>query len=155
MKNVLIALDYDPSAEKVAETGFLLAKSMGGNVTLLHVLADPTYYASMGHIVIMGFSGHLDTNNIPLEKMGDPEKISSLFLEKAKQQLGDINIQTLAIDGDTAEAILNTANDLHIDIIIMGSHSRRWHENKAMGSVTEFVLKRTTIPVIIIPTGKQ
>jgi hypothetical protein len=31
MKKVLIALDYDPTAQKVAEVGFSLAKTMGGH----------------------------------------------------------------------------------------------------------------------------
>ena len=37
MRKVLIALDYDPSAQIVAETGFSFAKTMGAAVTLLHV----------------------------------------------------------------------------------------------------------------------
>ena len=40
MKKVLIALDYDPTAQKVAETGFSLAKTMGAEVILLHVISD-------------------------------------------------------------------------------------------------------------------
>lgn len=35
MKNVLIAFDYDPSAQKVAETGYLMAINMNEKVILL------------------------------------------------------------------------------------------------------------------------
>lgn len=38
MKKVLIAVDYDPTARKVVELGFSLAKSMGAEVILLHVV---------------------------------------------------------------------------------------------------------------------
>jgi nucleotide-binding universal stress UspA family protein len=79
---------------------------------------------------------------------------SQQFLEKSKHHLGDDSIQTLIKDGDCAEAILKTAKDLHIDIIVMGSHSRRWLENIVMGSVTEKVLHHTSIPLLIIPTKK-
>jgi len=44
---------------------------------------------------------------------------------------------------------------LHADIIVMGSHSRRWLENIVMGSVTEEVLHHTSIPLFIIPTKKH
>ena len=57
MKKVLIALDYDPTAQKVAETGNLLAGSMNAEVILLHVISDPVYYSSMDYSPIMGFSG--------------------------------------------------------------------------------------------------
>jgi nucleotide-binding universal stress UspA family protein len=155
MKKVLIALDYDPSAQKVAEIGFSFAKTMGAAVTLLHVMVDPPYYSLIGHVTIMGFAGHLDKSKVPLEKIDNPEKLSQQFLEKSKLHLGDNNIQTLVKDGDFAESILKTAKDLKADIIIMGSHSRKWFENIIIGSVTERVLLYTTIPVLIIPTKKH
>jgi len=46
MKNLLIALDYDPTAQKVAEIGFSLAKTMNAKVTLLHVMADLIYHSN-------------------------------------------------------------------------------------------------------------
>ena len=155
MRKVLIALDYDPSAQIVAEIGFSFAKTMGAAVTLLHVLADPPYYSLIGRVTIMGFAGHLDKSKVPLEKIDNPEKLSQQFLEKSKLHLGDNNIQTLVKDGDFAESILKTAKDLKADIIIMGSHSRKWFENIVIGSVTERVLLYTTIPVLIIPTNQQ
>ena len=41
MKKVLIALDYNPTAQKVAEHGFELATAMKAEIILLHVI---TYY---------------------------------------------------------------------------------------------------------------
>jgi len=41
------------------------------------------------------------------------------------------------------------------DFIVLGSHSRKWLENIVMGSVTENVLRKTSIPLLIIPTKKQ
>lgn len=41
MKKVLIALDYDPSSIIVAKKGYSLAKSMGAEITLMHVIYDP------------------------------------------------------------------------------------------------------------------
>lgn len=32
VKRILIALDYDPTAQKVAETGYLFAQAMGAEV---------------------------------------------------------------------------------------------------------------------------
>ncbi len=77
------------------------------------------------------------------------------FLDKSKIYLGDNRIQTLLEEGNCAEAILRAANKISADVIVMGSHSRRWFENTAMGSVSEKVLQNTTFPVLIIPTKKQ
>jgi nucleotide-binding universal stress UspA family protein len=151
MKKVLIALDYNPTAQKVAETGFSLAKTMGAQVILLHVISDLVYYSSTEYSPIMGFTGFMDMGPLQLDSVDGLIKASHHFLDKSKQHLGDKTIQTLVKEGDFAESILKTANDLHVDIIVMGSHSRRWLEEILMGSVTEKVLHHTSIPLLIIP----
>ena len=154
MKKVLIALDYNPSAQKVAETGFSLAKTMGAEVILLHVMSDPVYYSSTEYSPIMGFTG-MDMSPVQLESIDGLKRASQYFLDKSKHHLGDDTIQTLVKEGDFAEAILESAKELHAEVIVMGSHSRKWMEKIVMGSVTEKVLNNTSIPLFIIPTKKQ
>jgi nucleotide-binding universal stress UspA family protein len=155
MKKVLIALDYDPTAQKVAETGYSLAKTMGADVMLLHVIADPVYYSSSEYSPIMGFDGFMNTGQFQLDSTDSLKKASLFFLDKSKHHLGDDAIQTLVEEGDYAESILKTAKRLHADIIVIGSHSRKWLENIVMGSVTEKVMHLTTIPLFIVPTKRQ
>jgi len=152
-KKILIALDYDPTAQKVAETGFSFAKNMGADVILIHVISDPAYYASTENITIMGFSGCKEIAPLPLDSAG-LKKISEQYLAKSKLHLGDKTIETIVKTGDIAESIVTAAKSQHVDIIVMGSHSRKWLENLVIGSVTEKVLHYTTIPVFIVPTKK-
>ena len=49
------------------------------------------------------------------------------------------------------DTILETAKEIGADIVVMGSHSRRWLENILMGSVAEKVLRDTEIPLFIVP----
>ena len=155
MKKVLIALDYSPTAQKVAETGFSLAKAMEAEVVLLHVISDPVYYSSAEYSPITGFSGFMDMTPLQLESVDGLKEASLHFLDKLKQHLGDETIKTMVKEGDFAESILKAAKDLHADIIALGSHSRKWLENIVMGSVTEKVLNHTSIPLFIIPTKQK
>lgn len=152
MKRVLIALDYDPTAQKVAETGFSLAKTMNAEVTLLHVVSDPVYYSLTSYSPVMGFSRDIEADTHLFETEEGIRKATQNFLNQAKLFLGEETIQTLIKEGDFAEAILKAAKDLQAEVIVMGSHSRRWLEEILMGSVTEKVLKQTTIPLFIVPT---
>ncbi|HEX7584676.1 MAG TPA: universal stress protein [Prolixibacteraceae bacterium] len=154
-KKVLIALDYDPSAQKVAEIGYSLAKTMGAEAFLLHVISDPTYYSSAEHVTIMGFAGYMDTIPMQLDSIDGLKETAQHFLDKSKHHLGDENIQTLVAEGDFVESILKASKENHANIIVMGSHSRKWLENIVMGSVTEEVLNQTSIPLFIIPTRRQ
>jgi nucleotide-binding universal stress UspA family protein len=159
MKKVLIALDYDPTAQKVAESGFSLAKAMGAEIILMHVVADPVYYSSTQYSPIMGFAGYMDMGPLQLENTIDTsdtlKKLSQDFLDKSKHHLGDKTIQTIVLEGDFAESILTTAKEAHADIIVMGSHSQKWLEEIVLGSVTEEVLRQTSIPLFIVPTKKH
>lgn len=155
MKKVLIALDYNPTAQKVAEVGFSLAKAMDAEIILLHVILDPVYYSSTEYSPIMGFNGFLETGQMQLDSLPGLKQAALQFLDKSRHHLGDKSIQTLIKEGDFAESILQAAKEYHADIIILGSHSRKWLENIVMGSVTEKVLRNSPIPLFIIPTKKQ
>jgi len=155
MKTILIALDYDSTAQKVAAQGFSLAKSMDAHVILLHVISDPVYYSSTEYSPIMGLDTMMDLDPVQLENVDGLKKVAHNFLEKFKTHFGDKATQTVVKEGDYADCILKTANDKHADIIVMGSHSHRWLEEIVMGSITENVLHHTTLPLFIIPTKKS
>jgi nucleotide-binding universal stress UspA family protein len=155
MKKVLIALDYNPTAQKVAEEGYSMAKAMNAEVTLLHVTSDPVYYSSEEYSPIMGFNGYMETGQMQLNSVDSLKKASLHFLDKSRHHLGDKAIQIIVEEGEYAESILKAAKIIHADVIVMGSHSRKWLENIVMGSVTEKVLHLTSIPLFIIPTKQK
>jgi nucleotide-binding universal stress UspA family protein len=154
MTKVLIALDFNPTAKKVAEEGFALATTMGAEIILLHVIVDPIFYSSMESAPMMGYAGNMLITPSQTTSVEDVKKAAQQFLDKSKHHLGDDTIQTLVKEGDFAESILKAAKDSHVDVIVIGSHSRRWLDEVLMGSVTEKVLHHTTIPLFIIPTKK-
>ncbi len=155
VNKVLISLDYNPTAQKVAEQGYTIAKDMGAEVFLLHVISDLIYYTSEKYAPIMGFKGYLKTGPIQLQSTEALKTSSLLYLDKVRLHLGDKTIQTVVAEGAFDEIILKTAKNFQADMIVLGSHSRKWLESIVMGSVTEKVLKHSTIPVLIIPTRKK
>jgi nucleotide-binding universal stress UspA family protein len=155
MQKVLIALDYNPTAQKIAEAGYSLAKSMSAEVILLHVVSDLVYYSSTEYSPVMGFTGFMDMGPLQLDSIEGLKKASQHFLDKSKLHLGDDTIKTLVEEGDFADTILKCAKDFHADIIVMGTHSRRWLDEILMGSVTEKVLHQSSIPLFIIPTKQK
>jgi nucleotide-binding universal stress UspA family protein len=155
VKKVLIALDYNPTAQKVAEAGFSMAKAMKAEVVLLHVISDPQYYFSDEYSPIMGFKGYMDMGNLETINIAGLKTASLQYLDKTKSHLGDKSIVTVVEEGEFAETIIETAKKLHADIIVLGSHSRKWLENIVMGSVTEKVLHHSLKPLFIVPTKQH
>jgi len=149
-----MALDYDPTAQKVAEEGFSLAKSLKAEVVLLHVVNESANYSTPGHFPIMGYTGYVDVSPTVLESAEGLRIVALQYLDKIREHLGDKAIQLLVAEGDFADTILKSAEEVEADIIVIGSHSQKWLESILMGSVTEQVLKDSTIPLYIIPTKK-
>jgi nucleotide-binding universal stress UspA family protein len=153
MKKVLIALDYNPTAQKVAEVGFGIAKAMGAECMLIHILSSPIIYTSVNYDPIMGFSGFEALENYQL----NTELLSNSalkFLEKVKLHLRDTTIKILVKEGEFDQEIVAAATIFNADLIIMGSHSQKWLEKILVGSTTESIIQISTIPIVIVPTKK-
>lgn len=152
MKKILVALDYNPSAQKVAEMGNELAKAMNAQMTLLHVVSDITYYSSLNYSPIMGFEGFNSPGMLDTDTIAVIKKAAQDYLDKSKSHLGDPTIETAVRNGEFGQTILDTAEEINADIIVIGTHSKRGLEKILMGSVAESVFHHSTIPVFIIPT---
>ena len=153
MNKVLIALDYNPTSQKVAELGYAFAKSMGAQVILLHVVSEPLYYSSRVYTPIMGFGGFEEIDYVQPDVIGEIITHAYRFLNLVKIHLDDETILTEVIEGDVVDVILDTAKYAKVNAIVMGSHSRKWLEEIVLGSVTKNVIHQTTIPMFIIPTN--
>ncbi len=144
-KKVLIALDYDVTSKKVAEEGYSLAQSMNGETILLHVISElPVYYSESNY-----------SHEFSVDMMGDLNKTTKVFLDKAKKHLGDDAVQIVLKEGEIADTILKTAKDMDVDIIVMGSHNHKWLESIILGSQAENILTNSPIPVLIVPIKKK
>jgi nucleotide-binding universal stress UspA family protein len=155
MKKILIAIDYNPTAQDIVEKGYSLAKSMNAEVTLLHVVADYTYYSSLDYSPIMGFDSFSNLGMLQANTVTELQNAATEYLEKTKLHLGDPAIKTMVKDGDSGDAIVDASKDLNADVIVMGSHSRTGLDKILMGSVAEKVLRHTTVPLFIIPIKKE
>ena len=91
MKKILIAIDYTPSAEKVAETGYALATALKAEVAIIHVITEAAFYA-MDYSPIMGYNGGYTTGTIEMAE--DIKKEAENFLAASVKHLGDNSIAT-------------------------------------------------------------
>jgi nucleotide-binding universal stress UspA family protein len=152
MQKVLIALDYDSNSNDIAKIGHDLAQKMGAHTIFLHVLADQTNYSAMQFDPMMGMGGY-DYN--VFANVVDTESYTNAgysYLEHLKKHLKDESIELLVKIGDASDEILANAANTQSDLIVMGTHSKKWLEKVLVGSVAESVLKHTKIPLLVIPT---
>ncbi len=151
MKKILIALDNNVGAQKVAAGGYELSEALHAHTILMHVTSDSTYYSSLNYSPIMGFDAYSTSDVEQTNAVDELKRTAQDYLDNAKLSLGDETIETVLKEGDYAENILQTAKEVNADIIVVGTHSRKGLDKVLLGSVAEKVLRHSTIPLFIIP----
>ena len=62
-----------------------------------------------------------------------------------------VEVTPLLIQGPTVETILKQAEKLEVDAILVGSHGRGAVYKLLVGSVSEGLLHKTKIPLVVVP----
>ena len=141
-KHILIPTDGSDLSRKAILYGVQLAKESGAKVTGLTV-TEPYQPAGM------------DTVFIPIDQ-GDYEEQSRLLSEKAMEQVkmaanaAGVPCETVReVHDQPYRAIIDAAQALGCDLIVMASHGRRGISALLLGSETAKVLTHSTIPVLV------
>jgi nucleotide-binding universal stress UspA family protein len=143
-KHVLIPTDGSAVARKAVKAGVALAKELGAKVTAYYAMDVIQPYA-------FGDGYILDTSTLlGIDKRA--KELAQKYLgevEKAAKAAG-VPCQTLMTKpGTPAEGIIAAARTRKCDVIFMASHGRGEFASLVLGSVTQKVLARSKIPVLV------
>lgn len=154
-KNILIATDLTPNSEHAFKHAVLLARQSKAKIHLLHVVPEIDAGFRSYISAVMG-EGKLESFESQHEHQAHAE-IKRELEEFAREELADYpedfaNIAGIEVlHGHTVSQILRQAEQLDADIIVMGTHGKGALEHSFLGSVAEKILRRSKIPVFVIP----
>ena len=137
-RKILIAVDESAFAAHAADVGFELARSLGAEVALIHVV-DVSAFASP--------EGGYPAGEIIALAEQDGRRLLAGFRQRVSiQPLPHEFIQV----GKPATEIVEAAKDWPADLIVIGSHGRRGVERLLLGSVAEAVMRHGACPVLVV-----
>jgi universal stress protein A len=141
MRKILVPVDFSSSSNKA----FLYAREMAdcweGDLHLVHVL-DTDFLSGAVHITIEP----LDESVAKWKKRAE-DKLKATYHDKEGSELtGEIHIR----EGKPHEEILKLADELEVDMIVIGSHGRQGLERTIFGSVAEKVTRMSKVPTLVI-----
>ncbi|WP_291246736.1 universal stress protein [Flavobacterium sp.] len=138
MKKIVIAVDNDPTSEKIALNGFQLGLQLNAEMALLSVV-DLTMLITESDVIPKEFADIT---------INDYKKNQQILVDTVFK---DYKVRTYVEEGIPHEVILNVAKEWDADIIVLGTHGRTGFSHLIMGSVAEKVIRHSEIPVFIIP----
>jgi nucleotide-binding universal stress UspA family protein len=143
LKNILVATDFSPVAEKALRYGRELATRYGATLHVLHVADDVSAR-------LLGATGlPYDTTLLQrdLEAAG-VEQLETLVTDEDRRDLHARLVQ--AVSASPAQQIVEYAAMAHIDLIVLGTHGRGGMAHFMMGSVAERVVRTAFCPVLTV-----
>src|SRR5215475_9997726 len=117
--------------------------------TLGYGLAGMPELAPMTGLPVQGFE------SMPETTLEDQCQMSQLASWQEKIARDGIKVSLHEPTGTVAEEVLDQADDLNADLIVMGTHGHGAMYNLLVGSATKGVLKHTTRPVLLVPGPKS
>jgi nucleotide-binding universal stress UspA family protein len=95
---------------------------------------------------------------VPLDETFDRHGKERLALKADLRRLADAAQVPFAYrvqQGDPAEIVLLHALSIDPDVIVVGSHQRSGLARLRVGSVSERIVTRTRMPVLVVPAGAR
>jgi len=146
-KNILFPTDCAKGSEDAAVYARSLTRQYGARLIVLHVV-DNAIEASGFYVPHMSY-----------EKLDeDEESAEARELRKYCIRLfGGVKdcCESIILSGEPHVEILKVAAQKDIDLIVMGSGERSGVDSLFFGSTAKKVLKRSTVPVLIVPPSNS
>lgn len=143
MKHVLAAIDFSPHTEQIVAASAELCAALKARLTLLHVAApDPDF---------IGYS--VGPQNVRDSRAAELSREHAVIHQTALTlQSQGIDCHGLLVSGSTSDTILQEARRFQCDMIVIGTHGRGAIYQTLMGSVVSDVIRRTSCPVVVVPS---
>lgn len=135
LRFVVVAIDFSPSSLEALAYARALVARCAGRLELVHVVDAATIDSVLGH--------------------ADPA-VWADALEKARKRLGELaGADAFAVlEGRPADVIVDHAQAVDADLIVMGTLGRTGLERLLVGSVADRVVRTAHCPVLVVRQGR-
>jgi nucleotide-binding universal stress UspA family protein len=141
LRRILTLVDFSIASAGALRTAVDLARRHGARITLVHALKNLPQ-----HMVFSGSEAWKMVQRLPARTAAVAER-----LRRKAAFFGAHDVDTEVATGLTGGVILEIATRRDADLIVMGTATRSWFDRVLFGSTTRRVLRRATVPVLVVP----
>lgn len=139
VNNILVATDFTAVGDAAVDYALRTAKALSARVHLLHVSDPSTRLDPLGAVELRDIDRSERSAHARLQQRVDHAPAATGLEVGCSVEVGLPAVQ-----------ILRSAERLHADIIVLGTHGRRGVQRALLGSVAESVLRRAHCPVLVV-----
>jgi nucleotide-binding universal stress UspA family protein len=135
ISRILVATDFSDQASKALEWARTFAGALGAKLVLLHVI----------NIFSLAETGCVMAGIDPLHLVREQ---AQRYMDEVKRLVPDA--ETLIREASPRPTIVEAALELNCQMIIMGTHGRSGLAHLLLGSVAEYVVRNSKVPVLTV-----
>lgn len=140
--HILVPIDGSTTAQLAVDKAIGLAKAFGSRVTTIFVI-DPYPFTGVGTDFSYGQAEYLNA--------ATAEANAAIKAARAQFEAAGINVDSSVVEAHaTWRGVVQAAESMKADLIVMGSHGRSGLEKLVLGSVTQAVLSHTHLPLLVV-----
>jgi nucleotide-binding universal stress UspA family protein len=141
---ILVAIDDSDPSDAAAAFASGLAAVTPARLVLTNVIDTEALHEQAAR--------HGDyLSNVHEEWIAESKQLLGAVARQAQDGgVGAAAIEQLVLFGDPVDCILQQAKDRNADLIAIGTHGRRGLRRLAMGSIAEGVVRRSSVPVVVV-----
>lgn len=141
-KHILVPVDGSSTARLAIQKAIGLANTFGSRVTAIYVI-NPYPFTGVGTDFAYGQAEYLSA--------ATAEANAAIRYAKDAFEGSGVEVVTSLIEANTTwRGVIEAAETVQADLIVMGSHGRSGLEKLLLGSVTQAVLTHTHLPVLVV-----
>ena len=137
---ILIAVDSSEFSMQAAKKGLDLAHQLNAKAALLYV------------VDISKAIGNIDAGILPDQALIVLKKEVEQTLDELAMMYNGKSILKFMPEGHPTKEILKTAEVWDADLIVMGTHGRTGLMHLLVGSVAEYIVQHSKVPVMVVPS---
>lgn len=146
-KHILVPVDGSATSLAAIDKAAGLARAFGAKVTAIFVI-DPYPFTGIGADFAYGQDQYLSAARA--------EASAAIEAANARLSAAGTPVDTKVVESHAVwRGILESADAVGADLIVMGSHGRRGLEKLVLGSVAQSVLSHTTVNTLIVRDGSE
>ncbi|PYJ73327.1 MAG: hypothetical protein DME75_01860 [Verrucomicrobia bacterium] len=163
MKRILVPIDFSDVTPRVIAQACQLAKGLDAEIHLVHVkeLSAAAAPGALGY-GLAGMPELAPMSGVPVpafDRMPQPipeDEGRRSKLAQWQREIAQCGVKVTLYEptGAVGEEILNQADVLNADLIVMGTHGHGAMYNLLVGSASKGVLKHSRRPVLLVPAPR-
>jgi nucleotide-binding universal stress UspA family protein len=147
LRKILICLDGSSLSEQILQ--YASEEALGADREVVLLRAVPLSHSTT--IAVPGVISSIPPSPGP-QQLAAEETEAKEYLDAKARSLKKMGIKTecVVIVGNPGEEIVNYANKNKIDLIAIATHGRSGLKRILFGSVAEYVIKNSKLPILLI-----